>query len=628
MKRTLLFLFAVLSMAYSTSIQAQNVWDGTVATTFAGGSGTEADPYLIADGAQLARFAAIVNGTDGMTQNISACGIIITDIILNNISNWESWNENTTGLNSWTPIGNFHNEFIGTLDGQGHSVSGIYISNNNDHQGLVGYLNEGGKIQNLGVEASYIKGKWYVGGVCGMNYGSEEYESVKNCYNTGKVTGADFVGGVCGSSFCMTNCYNTGIITGHDNVGGVCGFSESILSNCYNAGDVTGNDKVGGVSGSNINTMDNCYNIGQVAGNTQIGGIIGTTGGTIRNCYYLTGTAAGGINGNNIAGKAEAKSDVLFASGEVAWLLQNGQTEQVWGQTINTDSYPLWQTENNKVYQLSLQDREETNVLYANSGTFTLPVPAEVTGYTFAGWFTAQTDGEQILDNATLTEDKTLYAQWNINSYTIRFVDEEGTELQSSEVEYGQTPAYEGKEPTKESTAEFDYTFAGWTPEITAVTGEATYTATYTENKRSYTLTVALAEGCEGMGEVSGSGNYEYGSEVTLTATANDGYKFMQWNDGDTNATRTIIVEGEVTLTATFESDGGSGTGLQEQTADTFRVIGTEGCIRIEGSEQEACVFNTTGQLIYRGTKRIIEMHATGIYLVRIGNETQHVMIR
>lgn len=620
MKRTLLLLFALLSMAYFTGIQAQNVWDGTVATTFAGGSGTEADPYQIANGVQLAKLAQDVNSGNTYAGTYF---VLTADIVLNDISGWESWNENTTGLNSWTSIGSRDNEFCGILDGQGNSVSGIYIGGYNGHQGLVGYLAEGGIIQNLGVEASYIQGLTYIGSVCGFNYGS-----VENCYNTGKVTGADFVGGICGSNNTITNCYNTGTIIGRDHVGGVSGFSQTSLSNCYNAGNITGNESVGGIIGSNFGTINNCYNIGQVAGNTQIGGIAGIGGDAISNCYYLTGTAAGGINGNDIAGKAEAKSDVQFASGEVAWLLQNGQTEQVWGQTINTGSYPLWQTENNKVYQLSLQDRDETNVLYTNSGIFNLPVPAEVTGYTFAGWFTAQTDGEQILDNATLTEDKTLYAQWNINSYTIRFVDEDGTELQSSEVEYGQTPAYESEEPTKESTAEFDYTFAGWTPEITAVTGEATYTATYTESKRNYTLTVALAEGCEGMGEVSGSGNYEYGSEVTLTATANEGYKFMQWSDGDTNATRTIIVEGDMTLTATFEAEGGSETGLEEQMADTFQVIGLERSMRIEGSEQEACVFNTAGQLIYRGTERIIEVHAAGIYLVRIGNETQHVMIR
>ena len=552
-----------------------------------------------------------------------------------------------------------------------------------------------------------ITGSNYVGGVCGYNYGG----TVTNCYNTGSVTGRDMVGGLCGMNYRnVTNCYNTGSVEGNYSVGGLCGFNNGgTVTNCYNTGSVTGNDYVGGVCGQNtMGTVTNCYNTGNVTGNDYVGGLCGQNYDNVTNCYYLTGTAAGGINGSDAAGQAEAKTAEQFQSGEVAWLLQNGQTEQVWGQAIGTDESPVWQTEGNKVYKLTLQNGEEANALYANSGNFTLPAPAEVTGYTFAGWFTAQADGTQVQDDATLTADLTLYAQWtansytvtfdanggegsmnqqtftydvkqtltpnaftrtgysftgwntqadgngstygdkaevqnltaeangsitlyaqwSINSYTIRFVNADGTELQSSEVEYGQTPAYNGETPTKESTAEFDYTFAGWTPQIANVTEEATYKATYTATKRSYTLTVALAEGCEEMGEVSGSGSYEYGTVVTLTATAHEGYKFMQWSDGDTNATRTIIVEGEVTLTATFEAEGGSETGLEEQMADTFQVIGMERSVRIEGSEQEACVFNTAGLLIYRGTERIIEVHAAGIYLVRIGNETKRVMVR
>ena len=622
------------------------------------------------------------------------------DILLNDTTDWTSWNENTTGLNSWTPIGSDANPFTGILDGDGHSVSGIYVNSEADFQGLVGFLGSGGTLQNLGVKASYIKGGSYVGGVCGENQGT-----VTNCYNSGSVTGVYRVGGLCGDNYYGTqnNCYNTGSVTGRDMVGGLCGMNGSIVTNCYNIGSVAGTNSVGGVCGSNMwGTVTNCYNTGSVTGTgNYVGGVCEDTRFSgVNNCYYIDTCGA--------AGDGTSKTAEQFKSGEVAWLLQNGQAGQVWGQTISTNDSPVWQTEGNKVYKLTLQNgEEEANVLYANSGSFTLPAPVR-TGYTFVGWFTDQTDGTQMQNNAELTVDLTLcaqwtantytvtfeanggegsmeaqaftydaaqtltpntftqtgysftgwntqadgkglryedeaevqnltteeganitlYAQWTANTYTIRFVDEDGTELQSSEVKYGQTPEYNGETPTKESTAEFHYTFAGWTPKIADVTGEATYKATYTATKRSYTLTVALAEGCEEMGEVSGSGSYEYGTVVTLTATAHEGYKFMQWSDGDTNATRTIIVEGEVTLTATFEAEGGSETGLEEQMADTFQVIGMERSMRIEGSEQEACVFNTAGQLIYRGTKRIIEVHAAGIYLVRIGNETKRVMVR
>ena len=109
------------------------------------------------------------------------------------------------------------------------------------------------------------------------------------------------------------------------------------------------------------------------------------------------------------------------------------------------------------------------------------------TGYTFNGWKI----GETVIDAETVwnyTEDQTAIAQWTINNYTIKFANYDNTELQKDLVEYGQAPVYTGETPTKVSTAEFEYVFTGWTPEIAIVTDNAIYTATFTETKRSYTL--------------------------------------------------------------------------------------------------------------------------------------------
>ena len=415
------------------------VWDGTIATVFAGGSGTAEDPYLIANGAQLKLFAATV------VWNTAACGKLTADILLNNTEGWESWSESTAPANSWTPIGSDANPFNGTLDGDGHSVSGIYINSTADYQGLVGYLGSG-RTRNIGVKASYIKGVNHVGGVCGGNasgnvsncyntgsvegnssvggvcgmnmmanvincynsgsvegndyvgglcgrndgtvsncYNSgsvegnssvggvcgENWGAVTSCYNTANVTGTgDYVGGVCGDNYfgTVTNCYNSGSVEGNYDVGGVCGRNSNTVSNCYNTGSVEGNYSVGGVCGENYGTVNNCYNTGKVTGSNDVGGVCGWDQGIMTNCYYLTGTAAGGINGSDAAGKAEAKTADNFKSGEVASLLGDG-----WGQTIGTDNYPVLDADGTKrVYAVTLyQGSDAADARYLNSnGTF------------------------------------------------------------------------------------------------------------------------------------------------------------------------------------------------------------------------------------------------------------------
>lgn len=138
----------------------------------------------------------------------------------------------------------------------------------------------------------------------------------------------------------ITGSYNTGVVSGEGCVGGVCGTGSSVtITDSYNTGSVSGNDDVGGVFGYG----ENC---------------------TINNCYYLKaeGTDLGGINGADVEGQAEGKTAAQFASGEVAYLLQDGQKvgedgtiPQVWGQNIDNDgekqSFPVFS--NAKVYKPS-----------------------------------------------------------------------------------------------------------------------------------------------------------------------------------------------------------------------------------------------------------------------------------
>lgn len=129
-----------------------------------------------------------------------------------------------------------------------------------------------------------------------------------------------------------------------------------------------------------------------------------------------------------------------------------------------------------------------TNAAIADSG-FTR------TGYVFSGWSTEK-DGKvtykpgQTVKNLTEKNGETviLYAVWTPIKYKITFKDEDGTVLSTQMTDYDSVPVYSGKTPTKEQTVSTVYTFAGWSPELTAVTGEATYTATYTAAPRKYNV--------------------------------------------------------------------------------------------------------------------------------------------
>ena len=105
--------------------------------------------------------------------------------------------------------------------------------------------------------------------------------------------------------------------------------------------------------------------------------------------------------------------------------------------------------------------------------TITAPNTPTKTGYTFSGWSPAVA--------ATMPSANTTYtATWTVNSYTIRFLNHDGSVLQSGSVNYGETPVYNGTTPQKATDAEYAYTFDTWAPAVSAVTGDATYTATYT----------------------------------------------------------------------------------------------------------------------------------------------------
>lgn len=274
--------------------------------------------YEISNAGQLFWFASLVNGgrthADFDSQNGAANAVLVKDIVVNDgdISKLASAQSNS--LRKWSPIGTSDNSYTGQFDGQGHTISGIYFSDSTaDNVGLFGYTRGGADIYNVGIVNSYIEGKNCVGGILGRNNNSGV--NIQRCFSEATVIGNEGVGGIEGSTY-----------------GGK-------IINCYNAGSVTGSKFVGSIRGRNTNSsgaMDNCFNVGEVIGRgtDNIGGIRGDGNGTISNCYcisnQLTDTAA------------TTKTPEQFASGEVAYLLNNSVTDgkQVWYQNIDNDKTP------------------------------------------------------------------------------------------------------------------------------------------------------------------------------------------------------------------------------------------------------------------------------------------------
>ena len=263
-------------------------WDGTVADGFAGGTGTQADPYLISNGEELAYLSAQVasgNAFAGKYVTLAA------NLDMGNVA--------------FTPIGSDARRFAGSFDGAYHTIDNLLVSQTTDYAGLFGCLDTGAAVRRLTVRGS-ISGRGYVGGIAGQ----ADSATIEACANYATVTGTSRnVGGIVGrlngksaARSTVLRCANFGTISNGTNnfSAGIVGTAYyTTLSECYNVGSATGN-RVGGILGQTDSntTVTSCYNAGAItlaaAGNyNYAGSLIGyNDGGSVSNCYYLTGMQA------------------------------------------------------------------------------------------------------------------------------------------------------------------------------------------------------------------------------------------------------------------------------------------------------------------------------------------------
>lgn len=276
----------------TTTQQAETVvkpvltWNGAAANAFDSGSGTDEDPFIISNGGQLAYLANLVN--DGNSYYSGLSYKLDCDIVLNDTENYSDWGSIAPD-NKWTPIGGCQSNvyFSGTFDGDGHTVSGMYVSGDYEYSGLFGLVRNG-SIKNLNVTRSYVSGNGNCGGIVGcflsdIMLGSD----IKNCSFSGSVVAsADNAGGIAGyvnavgkeNFMVVYGCCASGKVTAEGgNAGGIAGLvyadsGDVKLSECFAACDVSAKgENAGGIAGNcKISDGDcsvyNCYNSGKISG--------------------------------------------------------------------------------------------------------------------------------------------------------------------------------------------------------------------------------------------------------------------------------------------------------------------------------------------------------------------------
>ena len=245
-----------------------------------------------------------------------------------------------------------------------------------------------------------------------------------------------------------------------------------------------------------------------------------------------------------------------------------------------------------------------------------------------------------------------------------------------------------GDEATLTATANSGYRFVKWSDEVTdnprtvVVTQDSTFTAIFETN--TFAITTVVND--DAMGFVTEGGEYAYGTEITLTATANSGYRFTQWSDGKTDNPRIVIVTENKTYTAEFELNtytliahsyspnmGGVKITLTAEPIKGFEFVGwsdgstenpyefyitentelyayfqiiqgetpvdletskissaniytTNGTLHIEGATENYHILDAAGRLIYSGNATTLTL-PRGIYLVTINGEVEKIVL-
>ena len=208
----------------------------------------------------------------------------------------------------WLPIGTLVNTFTGIFDGNGYTIFNLQINRDTaDDQGLFGSLGVAATVRNVGLSNLRIKGRQYIGGLAGSNFGT-----IINSYANGSVSANFVVGGLVGENGGkIINSYADVIAFGAKQIGGLASINRGSITNSYATGNVEGGSAGSLLSLNTFNgSITNSYAIGRVQGSG--GGLVATNSGVVRASYWNTET--GGIPGRHGSGRTTQQMQLPTAA--------------------------------------------------------------------------------------------------------------------------------------------------------------------------------------------------------------------------------------------------------------------------------------------------------------------------
>lgn len=439
-------LFTMLLLVMAILMPYGGAWAQT-ASLPSEGDGKTGNPYIITKAEELAWFRDQVN-----SGNNFICAKISEDvevIDMSTVCHAEDKSQNLEEL-SWKPIGknDYGYQYRGTFDGNGKTITNLYINASQNNVGLFGYTMEG-TIKNLTFEyANVTNTKTYTGILVGYANNSN-LQNIK-ISNTCQIKGGKETGGIAGDFWGNAyNCVNYATVQGKERVGGLLGYCTakySSITTCANYGNVTatGTD-AGGLVGYFISgTIQDCANYGDVKGTERVAGMAGYVNeGKIQNvfsygCICATqstqdigmafgnsnyGTTEGMVayysgakltansqeitikafgNGKPSEDNATGFTEAQLRNGVVAFQLQqNASSEAKWGQNLANDGdiYPVIGSEHTVYSDNSLVNCMTYEII---SGSFTNNTTSSAIRYQHG-----QTINHHVATNATCTEAAT-----------------------------------------------------------------------------------------------------------------------------------------------------------------------------------------------------------------------------